>query len=74
MASPYCHIHWLARACWCILVTKIRFIVFSILALLSLRLRHLRIIGSNMASSGTDPLCSEKPKDADLKVARLRCS
>ena len=34
-----CHIHWLARACRRILVTEIRFIGFSILAL-------LRIIGS----------------------------
>ena len=33
--SIYCHIHWLARACQCILVTKIRLLaVFSVLVLL----------------------------------------
>ena len=33
--SIYCHIHWLARACPCILVTKIRLLaVFSVLVLL----------------------------------------
>ena len=50
--SIYCHIHWLARACQCILVTKIRLLaVFSVLVLLFKSVANNHIVDAEKATN-----------------------